>query len=506
MNAEPRTLDHGVAPFKKLLLEVCGFCFENEREAVLKAGLKRRMSSRKVESGAEYLGLVAREPDEMLRLVELLTVNETYFLREPDHLRLLTQVLIPEIQAKRPHGPVTMVSAGCSTGEEPYSLAMLLRDLHGEDSAGLFRITGVDIDETVLAGARRGVYGKHSFRGLDPSCLERHFEPSCDGGWRLKPEVRRLVSFESVNLRAPEYPPFMRDLDIILYRNVSIYFPEQVQKEIFRRLAACLNEGGYLLLGATETLPHDIGLLTLREKDRLYVYHKPPGDPFNGRRKPVSARGAQPGADRRAQGTTDKARPGPGQRAPQARPSSASSPAPPLASPISMAKVRDLLTEALRLAKDGLEGQAQALVDDLLARDGSLAAAHCLKASILMNGLRPDEAKKACRQALSLDPNRQEASLMLGLIALQEGETEEAVRLLREAVYLDPTCWLGQFHLAEIMFAQAEKKRARGGYETALRLLTSDLSGEGRQRFFPLSYNPAPYMTVCRHKLALLKS
>lgn len=481
MNARGPVSRDEAGPFKDFLLKACGFCFENGREESLLAGLAQRMTRLGSGAAGDYLRLLAQDQDELRCLVELLTVNETYFFRELEHLRLLAEVLLPEMLALGPHGPLSLLSAGCASGEEPYSLAMLLYDRYGPACARMFRLTGVDIDENVLAGARRGVYGRHSFRGADQGLVARHFEAQA-GEMRLKEEIRNLVGFAPVNLLAPQYPPVMRGLDAILYRNVSIYFPKPVQKKVFSRLGECLNPGGYLLVGAAETLPHDLGFLSLVERNSLYVYRK---DPKAGNaRTPMSA-------PVRFQAPAARPKPKvglPNEHKPPARPAPAQD--------------EDLVDQALALAQAGRLDAALGLLDRRLRQEPKDASAACLRASVLMSARRLDEAREACRLALALDPKRPEPNLMLAVAACQEQADEAAVRLLRQAIYLDASCWLAHFHLAELMYGLGEKKRARAGYETALKLLSSGAATGG---VFPLAFNAGQYQAMCRHKLALLK-
>ncbi|MFP5223155.1 MAG: CheR family methyltransferase [Acidobacteriota bacterium] len=499
MGAESRAHEAGIArelgPFKELLLRACGFGFENERESALIAGLCRRMASTKAKSAGAYLALVSGNPDETRRLVELLTVNETYFLREQDHLRLVTGRIIPELLAQRPGGAVRLLSAGCSTGEEPFSLAILLREELGPEFARFCHIAGVDIDGSVLDAARQGVYGKGSFRAMDAGLVRRHFSPSADGTRRLADELRSAVRFEAVSLLAPEYPPVMQNQDVIFYRNVSIYFPANVQKDVFRRLAGCLNDGGYLLLGAAETLPHDIGLLTLVERDGLFLYRKVPGVSPKARSRPGGPRPASAPLPSKAPAPAKpyavKAPPrlAPGKRQP---------------GPQAAADADTLFEEALALARRQMADASLAALDRLLADGVNCLKAHVLKGSILMSLDRIEEARAECRLALAIDPLCQEATLMLGMAALHKGDGQQALRYFRETIYLHPACWLAHFHLAEIMYSLGEWKRAKGAYEASQRLLEgpADTLPPG---YFPLSFNAAQFTAVCRHKLALLR-
>lgn len=493
-----------LAGIKELLLARCGLGFEKERGVALIRGLGQRMASRGMADANAYHGLLTGDADEFNRLVELLTVNETYFFREPNHLKLLVERLIPEIVGERKGGRISIVSAGCSTGEEPYSIAMLLRERYGADCGRLFAITGVDIDATAIDRAKQGVYGKGSFRGMDASLLAHYFEPFGSEELRIREEVRQDVTFEVVNLLGMLYPAAMQAPDVILYRNVSIYFPGRVQHTIFSRLAGLLTEGGYLLVSATETIHHDLGILSLVEKDELFFYRKLPGIRIEDRRD----RG-------RAGGLKEPPDPGPGRTAPVRTPAAmtargagsggrASVPGQQVSS-VAGPDVHALFDDALRLARDNRPDAALELLDTLIGRDGAFVKAHSLRGSILLNASRFDEARDACGRALAGDPLCLEAALMLGIIARHEEDEDEAIRRFREAIYLDSACWPGHFHTAEIMYGRGDRKRARSGYESALRILESGRSGERERSFFPLAFKTDHFVAICRHKLALIK-
>lgn len=180
--ADLRRDETGLAPFKELILRTCGFSLEQGREQTLAEGVAARMARRGVACSRAYHAILVTDREELNALVELLTVNETYFFREPDHLNLVADKLLGEILAAREQRPVRILSAGCSTGEEPYSIAMMVRERWGADSERLFSITGVDIDSGAVAAARRGVYGRGSFRGMDQGVLQRHFDATGEGG------------------------------------------------------------------------------------------------------------------------------------------------------------------------------------------------------------------------------------------------------------------------------------------------------------------------------------
>jgi chemotaxis protein methyltransferase CheR len=442
-------------------------------------------------------------------LVELLTVNETYFFREPAHLKLLIERIIPEIVEERKGRQVRIMSAGCSTGEEPYSIAVLLREQFGDERAGLFAITGVDIDATAIDKARQGIYGKASFRGASASLLARYFEPSGREEYRISAEIRRDVTFEVVNLLGTDYPASMQLPDVILYRNVSIYFPVRVQHEIFSRLAGLLTEGGYLLVGATETFHHDLGILSLVEKDELFFYRKLPDirieDRRDRRRNCNENRVPTAGRDRSAlPPVPPRERTVPhvhvsARCAPQHTTEQCASAVSPLGS-------QELFDDALGLVRDNRPDEAIELLDTLIERNGSFVKAFSLKGSILLNASRFDEARDTCISALAVAPLCLEASLMLGIIARHQEDDDEALKRFREAIYLDAACWPGHFHTAEIMFSRGDRKRARSGYEATLRIFENGIPQEHERAFFPLRFKTDQFVVICRHKLALINN
>lgn len=493
---------------KELLLNVCGFRFGQEREKFLQTALQQRMLKQGIDTLHVYNGLLAHNVDEFQSLVELLTVNETYFLREPEHLKLLIEQLVPELRSAAGMRRLKIVSAGCSSGAEPYSVAILLRESLGEKSSDLFSITGVDIDASVISHARQGVYGKGFFRGVDPEIVARYFTSGDFGEMRLKDEIRRQVSFEVVNLLSGIFPPAMQQADIILYRNVSIYFPEQVQRVIFAKLADLLVDGGYLIVGATETIHHDVGILTLVERDGLFVYQKLPGFTVQERRgihrEERAVLAEVPRASTQSQAKSWKR---PVTRQPQVAAPAAAVAKKTLSSKAAVPAndIKSVFDEALQLAADGKVDDALERLSFVNNQDKTFVKAHTLTASLHINSAHYGEARSAAKKALQCDPLCSEAALMLGIIERHEGDTDAAYSRFREAKYLNPDCWLAYIHLAEIDFAREERQRSRSGYAAALLLLEKGTLLERGQDFFPLTINAEQFLLLCRHKMALLK-
>ncbi|MFA7403217.1 MAG: CheR family methyltransferase [Pelobacteraceae bacterium] len=486
--------------FKELLLRTCGHIFEKGREQALSTSVSRRMAARGILEHDAYFTLLLSDREELLRLTELLTVNETYFFREPDHLNLMVDKLIPELLAARTKRPVKILSAGCSTGEEPYSIAIMLQEKFGAESQRLFAITGVDIDSTVIATAKLGVYGKGSFRGMNQTMLERYFHQHEPGKFRVSDAIRKQVEFEVVNLLGTSYPQRMQLPDIILYRNVSIYFPGQVQREIFGRLAELLAEAGCLLVGASETIHHDIGILSLVKQDSLFFYRKLPPLVFEERRT-SSRRSPTPDLTRGGNMHTAAAKSAMNESS-QKRMQGRRTPERPGTHPPH--DVKEWFDAAIALAHNSQHDKALAVLDDIIAQDSSFGKAYSLKGSLLLSSSRFDEAHNVCTDILKRDPLCLEAYLMLGIIARQRGNDDDAIKRFREAIYLNASCWLAHFYSAEIRYVQRDEKRARSSYEAAVRILEKGSLQEHGQTFFPLSFNAEQFIVICRHKLSQL--
>jgi len=493
----------GLAPFKKLLLKSCGHRFEKEREQTLSAGLCQRMAKRGVKAHDAYHDLLMRDQEELLRLTELLTVNETYFFREPDHLNLMIDALLPELMALRNRRPIRILSAGCSTGEEPYTVAIMLRERFGAACEQRFAISGVDIDPSAITAAQQGIYGKNSFRGIDKPLVERYFEPHGTGKYLISESIRNLVAFEAANLLDDTRLQKMQQADIILYRNVSIYFPQDIQREIFGRLAGLLADDGCLLVGAAETMHHDIGILSLAQQNSLFFFRKCPAIVYEERRTvsrqslPTQARSTPRQAESQRAVATESRREKAGTgHTEHARPPSGSAMA---------GDVRARFDRAVELAHTRQHEKALAILDGIIEQDAAFVKAHCLKASLLITLSRFDEADKVCTDVLGRDSLCLEAYLMLGIIARQKGSNDDAVKRFRETIYLNSACWPAHFFTAEILYARKDAKRAQSSFEAALRILEQGEPKARGQEFFPLSFNAEQFTIICRHKLSLLK-
>jgi chemotaxis protein methyltransferase CheR len=433
------------------------------------------MAKRGISSTEDYLKLLRYDQNEFYDIVNFLTINETYFFREPFHLTLFSQRLFPELlNAKKIGIPVKILSAGCSTGEEPYSLAIALLEKYGMGlNKTLFSIIGADIDQDALHKAAEGVYSGRSFRSLSPYLKEKYFEPIGEQRFRVRSDVRDMVLFKFFNLMNTPYPEYLQGMDVIFYRNVSIYFDSEIQKKIFENLSQTLNDNGYLIVGSAETLSHTFDVLTLIEKEGVFLYQK--------QCKPHPRPLPEPERDEKAE------------------------PPPPSFSGKEIGE-SDQFDAALNLAKNKAYREAIEILDNLIKTNTDIVKAYTLKAGILINLQQAEEAKELCLKAIEKDSLCAEGYFLSGLIAKSEHRHDEALKRLKETVYLSPSSWPAHFYLAEIYQAVGEKTHAEREYGIVIRLLGKGYFKDHGLAFFPFSFSEEDIERLCRYHIGKLKS
>jgi chemotaxis protein methyltransferase CheR len=255
----------------------CGIHFREEMKYLLERRLAPRLAMHGLEDFTAYYRFLRFDPArarEMEDAVEILTTNETYFFREAYQLRAFSEEILAEIHERNAaRKRLRIWSAGCSTGEEPYTIAILLLE------SGMFagwdvEIFGNDISRQVLAAARRGEYKRHAFRETDERVIRRWFEPSGDK-LQVREEARRLVSFGHLNLLDAQMIGLVGQMDVVFCRNVLIYFDNEAKRRVLKVFHDRLTAGGYLLLGHSESLINlsaDFELVHLKND---LVYRKP---------------------------------------------------------------------------------------------------------------------------------------------------------------------------------------------------------------------------------------
>jgi len=257
----------------------CGIFFDNDSKYLLEKRLARRLAALNLSSFRDYyhyLKYNRKKDQELMDIMDILTTNETYFFREAFQLKAFTEEVIPELlQRKASSGTrsLRIWSAGCSTGEEAYTIAMLL---HGVEELRGWRleIVGTDISQRVLQHARRAVYGKSAFRATDEKYLKQFFVEQ-DDGLKVCDEIRDLVSISHLNLFDSNRMAMLGKMDLIFCRNVIIYFDLAAKKRVVESFFNTLHDGGFLLLGHSESLMNITTQYTLRHFKNDMIYQKP---------------------------------------------------------------------------------------------------------------------------------------------------------------------------------------------------------------------------------------
>lgn len=439
------------------IAEYSGFTLDGGRHRSLESALAVRMEALDIAETRTYLQQL--DAGELHRLTELVVNHETQFFRTPAHHRALRAQILPGLHENKPPTlPLRCWSAGCATGEEPYSLAITMLDVLGEPLPRPVEIYATDISMQALAKAQLGQYRGRTLTNVSPDQLRRRFEAERDW-YTVAPDVRTLVRFEQHNLHAA-LPAWARNLDIISCQNVTIYFSVEVCRALMQRFYDVLAPGGYLFLGYSETLWRIFDRFETVEVAGAFVYRKPaPRVIVPKARVPAQRRGTRelraPLLPRRPQ-----------------RPAAQSTPAAPTSRTPLVAPAAEALLE---------QGQAYfraGALDDALTTLGQIKPDHTCypQALAIIARIHADrgaweQAIAEARRAIDLDVLTLDAHLLLGMLAANQDRWTEAVAHLERVRYIDPHAPLPSFHLANAYRGQGRHDLADREYRSALRKL-----------------------------------
>jgi len=257
----------------------CGIYFDSNSRYILEKRLSHRLIDLSLASFFDYYNYLKynhKKDTELMDIMDVITTNETYFFRESFQLKAFSDEIIPElirIKSAKGNRSLRIWSAGCSTGEEPYSIAMLLGDIP-ELKEWNIEIIGTDISQKVVQHARRAVYGKSSFRATEDLQLSLFFD-QLDDCYRVKDYIREQVTISHLNLFDSNRLLMLGKMDIIFCRNVIIYFDQAAKKRLIESFYSSLYDGGFLLLGHSESLMNLTTHFKLRHFKNDMVYQKP---------------------------------------------------------------------------------------------------------------------------------------------------------------------------------------------------------------------------------------
>jgi chemotaxis protein methyltransferase CheR len=277
VSTNANSTDHQLVEFRTLIEQRSGIWFDSSRERFFSSRIREHLQQKGLRSGAELMQLVRTSNVEYDALLQQLLTHETSFFRYPSVFEALKKRVLPDLHVKKFwKNPRTLRiwSAGCATGEEPYSVAITVAESLAFAEAWDVQILATDISRQALARATRGLYSQRNLGHLTPEQKAAHFVAVGDQ-FEIRPKIRSLISFASMNLAEGVY---LGRMDCIFCMNVLMYFSEERRNTLIQRFYDCLEPGGYLLLGHSESL---LKVPVKFEKiifDDCLLYRKPGGE------------------------------------------------------------------------------------------------------------------------------------------------------------------------------------------------------------------------------------
>ncbi len=241
---------------RRLIKDQTGIHLSDAKRSLVYSRLGRRLRALGLSDFASYYARVEADAEELMRCINAITTNLTAFFREPHHFDYLAQTVLPELRRRNADSRRLRIwSAGCSTGEEPYSIAMVVREVMGASRDWDIKILATDLDSDVVAKAAAGIYEERRLEGVSEQRRRRWFRRGRGtnaGKVRVADEIRALITFRQLNLMHPW--PMRGPFDVIFCRNVVIYFDKDTQRRLFDRYADILGPQRYLFIGHSESL------------------------------------------------------------------------------------------------------------------------------------------------------------------------------------------------------------------------------------------------------------
>ncbi len=383
----------------------------------IERAVTQRMASRQMKELADYAALLAASAAEVQELIETVVVPETWFFRDNEAFVTLGRLAQEEWARVHPEGKLRVLSAPCSTGEEPYSIAMSL--LAAGFPAARFQVDGIDISERALEKAQQAVFRKNSFRGADVHLYERYFEPMADGQ-RIVESVRSLVHFRPGNLMDGQFAAPGQMYDFIFCRNVLIYFDRPTQDQVLHLLRRLLTPKGVIFVGPSETgllLSHDF---VSAKVPLAFAFYKPSVTAVPPVEPALPVRAVKREMPKPAPLPKPPVKPVP---VPPAK-LKAQNPLPaPVAPP---AAVEPDLQVAARLADEGRLSEAAQICELYLRQRGDSARAYFILGLVRDAAGETDQAVGFYRKSLYLEPNDYETLVHLSLLARKTGDEANA--------------------------------------------------------------------------------
>lgn len=454
-------MDEGLLnQIRELLQARCGLRFPPEQHIDLLMGLQKAMNASGFSNLADYLSELLLMPINSpiwKSLVQELTIGETYFFRNLYQFNALRyEVLPPLIQQRRREGNLTLRiwCAGCSTGEEPYSLAILLQELLPDLDFWNIVLLATDINERSLEKAQRGRYGSWSFRLETPPEVRDHYFAERDGAYEIYPSLRGLVRFSYLNLVEDIFPsPFTEthDMDVIICRNVTIYFDRPTTQRIVDRFYNCLQPNGWLVVGHSEPLASIYQAYQVVNFEHTVFYRKPAANSS----KPT------PTATSKTASPTLKT-----------LPAFTPAPTPAPAKHLSHLEQAERMDGIYQLMSKGDLPAAQKALQALLEVMPDQVDALFLLAKLAADEGQPEaQIHEILDNIDSVDPLIPQAHVLRALLHQQSQQWSDAKNALRKALYADRQFVLAHYYMGELLYTEGNVEMAKRSWQNALNLL-----------------------------------
>lgn len=471
-----RLPDHVLSPLSEFIAAEMGLHFPRERWSDLGRGLvaaAREFGFENAESCASWLQSFPLTRRQVEILASCLTVGETYFFREKKSFEILEKQILPELIHSRRGSDrrLRIWSAGCATGEEPYSVAILLNRLIPDLKEWNITILATDINTRFLRKAADGVYSQWSFRDCPPYVREAYFETAEGGRFELAPQIRKTVTFSYVNLAEDVYPSLLNNtnaMDVILCRNVLMYFAPEPARRAIRNLHRCLVEGGWLVVSPAETSHILYSQFDTTNLSGLILYRK---DSQRLRAAEVVAGPLPeesrildlPALDFSSEQAPETARV---EAWEELVPPAEGNPTLPEAEPSPQQK-------AVAFYELGRYAEAAEVLQSTLSEDAQEVPALALLARAYANQGKLGQALEWCDRAIAADKLNPPSHYLRATILQEQGSGEEAMASLKRALYLDPDFVLAHFALGNLSLRQGRVRESARHFENALFLLSS---------------------------------
>ena len=476
--------------FRDLIQNRTGLRIGDTRRNVLARAIKEGVTQAKCDDLDAYLAhLMIADTDSDLwdYLVKKLTIGESYFFRHLEQIEALRHNILPDLIARHWNDHTLYLwSAGCATGEEPYTVAIILRELLADIERWKIMILATDINRQALAMAEAGHYRDWSFRGTDHQFKQKYFATKGDV-FTIDPAIRQMVNFAYLNLSEDKYPSTINHtshLDLILCRNVTIYLPPHIIKDIADRFHKCLTPGGWLMVAPSETNLEIYsefqtlvfyGTMVYQKLGRLPASHSHNiGEQIQTKHKEPIPVFSSPDTSK----TINFPAPHP-EKFPVTKPPAAPTA---FAIPVAPAAVKSQQKKSPEQKEFNLFAQGDAYMKErrydearecflahLVQKPDSILTRYrlsCLEA----NTGRLDEAQKWAQQAIENDPMHSKLHYTMGIIHQAQGNLVEALLYFKKTIYLDPDFILAHFSISHIYERTGKHKEAKRHRTLAARL------------------------------------